>query len=343
MKIVFWGTPKFSVPIFESIYNSDHEIIAVVTQPDKRRNRGKSKSGSPIKKKALELNIRCFSPHNLKEDTSCQREIADLNADAYVVVAYGQILPKLLLKSPNKGCWNIHASLLPKWRGAAPINRSIMNGDDITGICIMKMEQGLDTGAVLLEQQVKIEQLDNAHTLSNKLNIISSEKILEALSIIEGKEFSKRENELLIAQNKLKGRAISYAKMISREEYLINWDLKENIICNNILGLYPNAYTYYKGKRLKVLEAIPINISFDKILSAYSLDYKNYEDLKAESSGQIICALKNIGIVVATKYCPILILGGKLEGKSYVYGNSLIQQLYKEDEVIKLGDSKFIL
>ena len=185
MNIIFWGTPEFCIPIFEAIRNSSHNIIAVVTQPDKKRGRGKDLSFSPIKQKAIELNIPIFTPERIRSDEATRKSLEELDADLYVVVAFGQILPKEILNLPKYGCWNIHASLLPKWRGAAPIQWAVVNGDIQTGVCIIKMDEGLDTGPVLIEESIDIGCLDNSNIVKEKLSNLSSKQIIIALNSIQ--------------------------------------------------------------------------------------------------------------------------------------------------------------
>ena len=169
MKIVFWGTPQFSIESLNRIYNSEHNILAVVTQPDRKRARGNKLEPSPIKKRAKELGIKIFTPNNIKTDIEIKNELIKLKADIYIVIAFGQILPEDILETPSYGSWNAHASLLPMWRGAAPIQRSILNGDSETGVGIMYMEKGLDTGPILVQDKISIDPNNNFEYISSKL------------------------------------------------------------------------------------------------------------------------------------------------------------------------------
>ena len=154
MKILFWGTPAYAVPTLETLHEAGHQIVGVVTQPDRRRGRGKQLMPSPVKARAQELGYPVFTPERIRRDPTCQQQLNALGADVSVVVAFGQILPKEILQQPPLGCWNGHGSLLPRWRGAGPIQWSILEGDAETGVGIMAMEEGLDTGPVLLEQRL---------------------------------------------------------------------------------------------------------------------------------------------------------------------------------------------
>ncbi len=327
MNIIFWGTPEFCIPIFEAIRNSSHNIIAVVTQPDKKRGRGKDLSFSPIKQKAIELNIPTFTPEKIKSDEATWKFLEDLEADLYVVVAFGQILPKKILNLPKYGCWNIHASLLPKWRGAAPIQWAVTNGDKQTGVCIIKMDEGLDTGAVLLEESIDIGCLDNSDIVKEKLSNLSSRKIIIALNKIQKCKNNDESIESigLINQENI-DREKTYARLINKDDYLINWHDTSTKIHQKVLGLYPNCYTFFFNKRIKITQTIPINDKFANYLDENIRSFIGKED-KNIKPGQIIDTNSEVGIVVKTSESLLLVKGAKIEGKSELFGKSLIQQL----------------
>ena len=178
MKIIFWGTPKYAAENLISIVRAGQEVIAVISQPDRKRGRGKKLSPSPVKEAAIDLGIPVFTTQSISKDKNTQEILTKLKADVYVVVAFGQILPKEILDQPKLGCWNSHASLLPVWRGAAPIQWSILNDDAKTGICIMSMEEGLDTGPVIEQESTAIQDSDNLEILTNRLSKISSKLLL---------------------------------------------------------------------------------------------------------------------------------------------------------------------
>ena len=165
MRIIFWGTPEYSVKSLEVLKKSDHNIVAVITQPDKKRSRGNKLIASPVKDYAIKESIPVFTPEIIKGNIQFISKLKELSCDLFIVIAYGKILPKAILDIPKYKSWNAHASLLPRWRGAAPIQWSILEGDKITGVGIMKMEEGLDTGDVLVEKQIKIESKDNLLSL----------------------------------------------------------------------------------------------------------------------------------------------------------------------------------
>ena len=185
MRIIFWGTPEYSIPSLENFIKSKHEVIAVVSQPDRKRSRGNKLISSPVKSIAEQKSIKIYTPEKIRGNIDFINELKSLSCDLFIVIAYGKILPKEILEIPKFGCWNAHASLLPRWRGAAPIQWSLIKGDEFTGVGIMKMNEGLDTGDLLLEEKIKIGNDDNLTTLSEKLSILSAKLFLNATSLIE--------------------------------------------------------------------------------------------------------------------------------------------------------------
>ncbi|MBQ8327633.1 MAG: methionyl-tRNA formyltransferase [Lachnospiraceae bacterium] len=247
MKIVFMGTPDFSVGALEALIQAGHTITAVVTQPDKPKGRGKEMQFPPVKECAVKHNIPVFQPIKIKSE----EEIAILRqyeADVFVVAAFGQILSKEILTMPKYGCINIHASLLPEYRGAAPINRVILDGKEKTGVTIMQMDEGIDTGDMLLMREVSIEPKETADSLFEKLSALGAELIVEALDKLERGEIK--------AQKQDESKA-SYARMMRKEIGLIDFSLPAEEIERKIRGLnsWPSAYTYYNGKMLKIWDA----------------------------------------------------------------------------------------
>ena len=170
MRVVFWGTPEYSLRSLEALINSEHEIVAVISQPDKKRSRGNKLIPSPIKEYALKHNIPVFTPQKIKGNIEFIKTIKSLSSDLFIVIAYGKILPKEVLEIPKLYAWNAHASLLPRWRGAAPIQWALLTGDKYTGVGIMKMEEGLDTGDLLIERNLKIDKEENLNSLTKKLS-----------------------------------------------------------------------------------------------------------------------------------------------------------------------------
>ena len=236
------GTPLFAVPILKSLYKKNYIIPAVYTQPPKKSQRGQKINKSPIQTLAESYNINCRTPNTLKNNKDEYEYLKQLDLDLVIVVAYGQIIPKKFFNLAKNGFINIHASLLPKWRGAAPIQRSIMNLEKETGISIMKIGEKLDTGPVCNDYRVEIEVNDNTEIISNKLSVLASEKIIEnVVGIFENKLTFKEQDDS----------KATYASKIEKSEGQIQWsDNAENII-GKINGLYPSpgAFFIFKNKK----------------------------------------------------------------------------------------------
>ena len=247
-KIVFMGTSNFSVPILKSLYQNGYPIVTIYTQPPQKSMRGQKVNKSPIQKMAENLRIECRTPDSLKENNEEYNFLKLLNPDLVIVVAYGQLISKNYLSLSKHGFINIHASLLPKWRGAAPIQRSIMNLDKETGVSIMKIVEKLDAGPVMMQEKINITSEMNAEDLSNKLSDLSSKLILECIDEIEGGKAK------FMDQDEQKA---TYAKKINKEEGKINWDNSAENILAQINSLLPNpgAWFSFMGERYKILKA----------------------------------------------------------------------------------------
>jgi len=247
-KIIFMGTPFFAAPILKSLYQNGYPISVVYTQPPQKSQRGQRINKSPIQGISETLNLEFRTPVSLKNNKEEYDYLKELNADIAIVVAYGQIIPKEMLTLTKKGFINIHASLLPKWRGAAPIQRSIMNLDKQTGISIMKIGEKLDTGPVCNSYKLDITDNDNAEIISKKLSILAAEKILDNVDEI-------LENKLEFKEQFHKG--ATYANKIEKSEGKIDWNNSVESIVGKINGLYPSpgAWFIYNGERYKVLKA----------------------------------------------------------------------------------------
>lgn len=250
MRIIFAGTPEFSVGILIALIHAGHDIVGVYCQPDRPKGRGQTLSACPVKEKALAYNLTVFQPETLK-DKAVKNQLESLKANVMVVVAYGQLLPKSVLETPEYGCLNIHASLLPRWRGAAPIQRAILAGDKTTGISIMQMDEGLDTGAVLLEKTCVITDTDSTQTLHDKLSILGADAIVEALDNLDNLPPTAQSSE-----------GISYAKKLKKKEAWIDWTQSAKQINQQIRAFnpYPIAQTNatsnkFDTKVLRILSA----------------------------------------------------------------------------------------
>ena len=243
MRIVFMGTPEFSVPVLDALVTAGHEIAAVYTQPPRPAGRGKKDRPSPVHLRADALGLEVRHPTSLKTPEA-QAEFAALNADVAVVVAYGLILPQAILDAPAQGCLNIHASLLPRWRGAAPIHRAIMAGDQKTGVCIMQMEAGLDTGPTLLRRETDIGATETTAQLHDRLSLMGAKAIVEALSRLSTLDPTPQPET-----------GVTYADKIDKSEARIDWSLPAAEVDRRIRGLspFPGAWFELGGVRIKVL------------------------------------------------------------------------------------------
>ncbi len=247
MKVIYMGTPEFAVGPLEAILKAGHEVCAVVTQPDKQKGRGKEVKCSPVKECALRHHIPVLQPTKIRAAEAAE-ELRGFGADIFVVAAFGQILSEEILRMPLYGCINIHASLLPRYRGAAPIQRAIMDGEKETGVTIMQMDKGIDTGDMLLKCVVPITEADTGDSLHDKLSAAGAGLVVEALEQIAADN---------ITPEKQKEEGVCYAAMLSKEEGRIKWDMPAEQIERLVRGLnsWPSAYTSYRGKTLKIWEA----------------------------------------------------------------------------------------
>ena len=247
-KIVFMGTSYFAVPILKSLYQNGYPISVVYTQPPKKSNRGQKLNKSPINLFCENISLEVRTPQFLKNNNEEELYLKDLKPDIILVVSYGQIIPKNFLNIPKKGFLNVHASLLPKWRGAAPIQRSIMNLDKETGISMMKINEKLDEGPVCNQYTLKISEKMNSEELSEKLSLLAAEKILDILDNIYDDSIK------FIDQDHSKA---TYAKKIQKVEGKIDWNENADKIIGKINGLYPfpGAFFIYNGERYKILKA----------------------------------------------------------------------------------------
>ncbi len=245
MRVIFMGTPDFAVPCLKGLINDEnHQVAAVFTQPDRRKGRGKKMQGTPVKIAAQEENIPVYQPEKLNTPEN-HRILKNINADVFVVVAYGQILSKELLGLPKFGAVNVHASLLPKYRGAAPIHWAVINGEEVTGITTMQMDEGLDTGDMLLKKSLPIGARDTTGDLHDRLASLGEKLLLETLEGLEKGTITKTPQP--IGED-------SYAPKISKKLARIDWSLPAADIDRLIRGLhpFPGAETSYQGKALKV-------------------------------------------------------------------------------------------
>jgi methionyl-tRNA formyltransferase len=250
MRIVFMGTPEFAVPSLEALAEAGHEIVLVVTQPDRPKGRKKTLTPPPVKEAALLRGIPIEQPERLRSSDTVSH-IADLKPDLIVTAAYGQILPKAVLEAPRLGCINVHGSLLPRYRGGAPIQRAVMNGESITGVTIMYMAEGLDTGDMISKVEVPITDEDTSGTLFEKLSVAGSELLMQTLPAIESGAVQA------IPQNAADA---TYAPNLSREDERIDWSRPARSVFNQVRGLSPmaGAFTLLSGEPFKVWGCKPV-------------------------------------------------------------------------------------
>jgi methionyl-tRNA formyltransferase len=247
MRIVFMGTPDFSVPVLDALVAAGHDIACVYTQPPRPAGRGQAERPSPVQARAEAMRVPVRHPKSLRSPEA-QAEFAALGADVAVVVAYGLILPQAVLDAPRRGCLNIHASLLPRWRGAAPIQRAIMAGDAETGVCIMQMEAGLDTGPVLWRRAIPIGAEETAGDLHDRLSVLGAEAITDALARLDDLDPQPQPDA-----------GVTYAQKIDKAEARLDWTQDAPHIDRQIRGLspFPGAWTMIGGKRVKILRSRP--------------------------------------------------------------------------------------
>jgi methionyl-tRNA formyltransferase len=287
MKIIFFGSDKFAVPSLEALTKAGYEILCIVTQPDRESGRGLSLAATVIKAEASKLNLPLYQPAKINTPESTQY-LKEFNPDLFIVIAYGQILSKEILRTPKLFSLNLHASILPKYRGAAPINWAIINGERVTGVSIIKMNEVMDAGPLILQKELEILATDNAVTLEEKLSQLGKEALIESLQDIEKKKYK------LETQNE---KQKTFAPKLKKSDGLINWSKAAEEISNLIRGCYswPGAFTYYQGKLLKIFKTrlLPLNIS--------------------SACGEIVDINKD-GIVVTTGKDALLIEELQLEG-----------------------------
>jgi len=303
MKIIFMGTPDFSVPCLDILVQNGYEISLVVTQADKPKGRGHKLTPPPVKEYALSKGIPVYQPDSMKDESTLSY-LKKFEADVYIVVAYGKILPKAVLELPRYGCINVHASLLPNLRGAAPIQWSIINGESMTGVTTMQMDVGLDTGDMLMKKEVAISDSDTGETLHDKLCVAGAEVLLDTLKALEKEELKPEKQDDSLS---------CYAPMIDKTISKIDFTQSADSICRLVRAMnsYPYAHTFYEGKLMKVISAIPVKSS------------------GASAPCGTILSVDNEGIKISCKEGVVLVTELQMEGKrkmsvgDYIKGNTI--------------------
>ncbi|MGK7941691.1 MAG: methionyl-tRNA formyltransferase [Crocosphaera sp.] len=319
MQVVFFGTPQFAVPTLQKLLDHpDFNIMGVVTQPDKRRGRGKKLIPSAIKKVALNYDIPIWQPRQIKKAKKTLSALKNTQADAFVVVAYGQILSSEILQMPKLGCINVHGSILPQYRGAAPIQWCLYHGEHRTGITTMLMDEGLDTGDMLLKAYTDISLFDNTYEVAEKLAFQGADLLIETLYKLEANEIKP------IAQNHQQA---SYAALINKEDFVINWNQSAIDIHNKIRAFYPNCFTFFRGNKLKIMATTPLNDDYIKQLNG---EYKGLDKVinsledSPEKSGKIVSLVKHFGPVIQTGKGLLLLSQIQRSGKRPQSGWDLV-------------------
>jgi methionyl-tRNA formyltransferase len=310
MKVVFFGTPDFAVPTLKKLLeNKDFQVIAVVTQPDKRRERGNKLTPSPVKVLATDHHIPVWQPEKVKKDVETLTKLKQIEADVFVVIAYGQILSQKILDMPKLGCINVHGSILPQYRGAAPIQWSVHNGEKETGITTILMDKGMDTGDMLLKAIAKIELLDNAQVLAEKLAITGADLLIETLYKLERQEITP------IPQDHA---AATYASLIQKPDYNLNWGQSAIQLHNQIRGFYPHCTATFRNQSLKITATVPLDPLYIQELPE-QLQEKLHKILNLSTisgqPGEVVNITKGVGAIVQTGAGLLLLREVQLTGK----------------------------
>lgn len=310
MKIVFMGTPDFAKESLEALYNAKYEILAVVTNPDRPKGRGMKMIASPVKEFALEKGIKIYQPEKVRNNEEFISEIKALKPDVICVVAYGKILPKEILEIPSKGCINVHGSLLPKYRGAAPIQWAVLNGDKKTGVTTMYMDVGMDTGDMILKQETQIGEDETTGELWERLSKIGGDLLVKTLKEIENKT----------APRIKQGDDFTMAPMLDKSMAKIDWENKTALEIKNLVrGLNPimGAYTFLNGKKIKFWK---VDVAKDIFADG---------DMEFMKNGTVIVSDKRDGIYIKTKdgILKVLEIQGenakKMPIQDYLRGNQI--------------------
>ena len=309
MDIVFMGTPDFAVPTLQMLINENHNIKAVVTQPDRPKGRGNKLAAPPVKQLAQEYNIPVLQPERIRNDEDFLQQLKEIAPDLIVVVAFGQILPESILEIPSLGCVNIHGSLLPKYRGSAPIQQAILDGEQVTGVTIMYMDVGMDTGDMITKTEMPILPGETAGSLHDRMMHVGAEALRVALPGISDKWYvAEKQNE----------EEATYAPMLDKQMGLIDWNQSGRSIDCVVRGLnpWPTAYTYHEDKLLKIWEVEAVEYEEDSMVP-----------------GQVADIIPDAGILVKTQDGALLIKEIQAQG-----GKRMKMSDYMRGHAINKGD-----
>ncbi|MEG5037318.1 methionyl-tRNA formyltransferase [Microcoleus sp. AT3-D2] len=315
MKIVFFGTPDFAVPTLSSLLSHpEFEVVGVVTQPDKRRGRGNQLMFSPVKDVALNHSLPVWQPRRIKKDAETLAKLREAEADVFVVVAYGQILSQEILDIPSLGCVNVHGSILPKYRGAAPIQRCLFDGEKTTGITTMLMDAGMDTGAMLLKAFAGISLLDNADSLADRLAEVGADLLVETLVKLRDDQIEA------VVQDDAEA---TYAPMIKSADYVLDWSKSAIDLHNQVRGFFPDCTTTFRGNSLKVIATVPVGpeywLQMPADLRVLEREWPVLAQLSG-ANGEVVKVVKGLGAIVQTGDGLLLLREVQLAGKKVQSG-----------------------
>ena len=315
MKIVFFGTPDFAVPTLSSLLSHpEFEVVGVVTQPDKRRGRGNKLMPPPVKEVALNHSLPVWQPPRIKKDAETLAKLREAEADVFVVVAYGQILSQEILDIPSLGCVNVHGSILPKYRGAAPIQRCLFDGEKTTGITTMLMDAGMDTGAMLLKAFAGISLLDNADSLADRLAEIGADLLVETLVKLRDDQVKA------VVQDDAEA---TYAPMIKSADYVLDWSKSARSLHNQVRGFFPDCTTTFRGNSLKVMATVPVApeywLQLPPELRVLEREWPVLAELSG-ANGEVVKVVKGLGAIVQTGDGLLLLREVQLPGKKVQSG-----------------------
>lgn len=310
MKVIFFGTPQFAVPTLEQLLNhSDFEVLAVVTQPDKVRGRGKKITPSPVKSVAVSHDLPVWQPQRIKKDEATLNQLKEIGADVFVVIAYGQILSQEILDIPKIACINVHGSILPEYRGAAPIQWSLHNGEQETGITTMLMDAGMDTGAMLLKATTPIGLLDNSQDLAERLASMGADLLVKTLIKLQKEEIQPTPQDNSQA---------TYAPLIKKEDYSLDWSKSAIELHNKIRGFYPNCVATFRNQPIKITATAPLDSEYlNQSSQLFQEIQSKLPDLSNLSGkpGEVVSIVKGIGAIVQTGNGLLLLREVQLAGK----------------------------
>ncbi|MEW6497359.1 MAG: methionyl-tRNA formyltransferase [Cyanobacteriota bacterium] len=322
MRVIFFGTPQFAVPSLERLIDHpEFDVLGVVTQPDKRRGRGNQLSPSPIKEVAVAHQLPIWQPKRVKKDTETLTQLREAQADAFAVVAYGQILSQEILDMPKLGCINVHGSILPKYRGAAPIQWCLYHGESQTGITTMLMDAGMDTGAMLLKAYTPIYLSDDSQQLAQTLAPLGAGLLAETLLKLERKELQPSPQDDSQA---------TYAPLIQKQDYCLDWSRSAIELHNQVRGFIPNCVASFRDQPLKVIATVPLTqANFSQLPPEFTVLEQQWSTLAAKSGrpGEVISIVKGIGPIIQTGDGLLLLrevqIAGKRPQKAWDFANGM--------------------